>query len=159
MRTPWRQRRNGDLSPRRNGTPILSRLSLNITFKVFGVLTDKYVQLSEKAKNGDPAAEFELANAFFTGRDIPKDESQGLVLLQRAAQDGWAQAQFQMTQRACGDGHNNENYVSAYVWYEGARRGGLSESEPKISELESRMTPEQLSDAKKRLEKTASSSK
>jgi TonB family protein len=62
---------------RRNGTPILSRLSLNITFKVFGVLTDKYVQLSEKAKNGDLAAEFELANAFFTGRDIPKDEKPG----------------------------------------------------------------------------------
>jgi TonB family protein len=144
---------------RRNGTPILSRLSLNITFKVFGVLTDKYVQLSEKAKNGDPAAEFELANAFFTGRDIPRDESQGLALLQRAAQDGWPQAQFQMAERAYGDGHKDENYVSAYVWYELARRGGLSESEPKISELESRMTPEQLSDAKKRLERTASSSK
>ena len=144
---------------RRNGKPIFSRFTVNMSFRLFGNMAEKYVQLSEKAKAGDAAAEFELANAFFAGRDIPKDESQGLLLLQRAAQDGLPEAQFQMAERTYRDGHKDKDYVSAYVWYTLARRGGLSQSEPKLAELETRMTPDQLSEAQKRLEKTASPAK
>ena len=64
--------------------------------------------LSEKLKTGDPAAEFGLANAFFAGKDIPKDESKGRVLLERAARDGLPEAQFQMAERAYGTGSNPE---------------------------------------------------
>jgi len=67
---------------RRSGRPVPARLSLSLSFKILGA-GDKFLQLSEKAKTGDPAAEFELANAFFEGRDVPKDESQGLALLAR----------------------------------------------------------------------------
>lgn len=141
---------------RQNGRPILGRLTLTISFKLFGGLSEKFIELSEKAKAGDPAAEFELANAFFEGRDIPKDEGQGWALLERAAQDGLPRAQFQMAERTYGNGDISENYVAAYVWYALAQRAGLTQSDARINELEGKMTPEQLSEARKRLEGSAS---
>ena len=69
-------------------------------------------------------AEFGLANAFFAGKDIPKDESKGAVLLERAARDSLPEAQFQMAERAYGTGSNPETYVAAYVWYALAQRSG-----------------------------------
>jgi TPR repeat protein len=106
------------------------------------------------AKAGDPAAEFELANAFFAGKDIPKDESQGMALLERAARSGLPQAQFQMGERTYGDGNNSENYVAAYMWYALAQRSGFEKSESRVTELEGRMTPDQLAEAHKRVQDT-----
>jgi TonB family protein len=137
---------------RRDGRPVLTRLTLSLQFKLFGENSAKFLELSQKAKTGDPAAEFELANAFFEGRDIPKDENQGLALLQRAAQDGLPQAQFQMGERTYGDGNNSEKYADAYVWYALALRGGFEASAAKVTELESRMTPDQLAEARRRME-------
>ena len=137
---------------RRNGNPVISRLKLDLQFRLFGSDTQKFFDLSEKANGGDANAEFELANAFFQGKDIPKDETKGLALLDRAARSGHAQAQFQMAERAYGDGNNPDNYVEAYVWFAVAQRSGAAEADAKVTELESRMTPDQLSEARKRLE-------
>jgi TonB family protein len=137
---------------RRYGKPVLIRLNLSLEFKLFGIGSDRFIDLSQKANGGDPAAELELANAFFAGREIPKDETQGAALLERAARDGLAEAQFQMGQRIYGDGNNPDNYVAAYVWYALARRGGVEQSDKMVDEIEARMTPEQLSDARKRVE-------
>src|SRR6478672_2999706 len=98
----------------------------------------------------------ELADAFFAGRDIPKDESQGLALLERAAEGGLPQAQFELAERTYGDGTTSANYVDAYIWYARSQRGGYAASEAKIGELESRMTQEQLAEARKRLERVSS---
>jgi TonB family protein len=135
----------------RYGRPVLTHLTLSLQFKVFGESTEKFFDLSEKAKAGDPAAEYELANAFFEGREIPKDETQGLALLERAAHDGMSQAQFQMGERTYGDGNNPENYVAAYVWYALAQHGGVPQSDEKLTDLEARMTYEQVAEAKKRV--------
>ncbi len=144
---------------RRNGKPVISQLKLDLQFRLFGADTQKFFDLSEKANSGDANAEFELANAFFQGKDIPKDETKGLALLERAAGSGHAQAQFQMAERAYGDGNNPDNYVDSYVWYAVAQRNGAPEAEAKVTELESRMTPDQLSEARKRLESWPSTPK
>ena len=136
----------------RYGRPVPSRLNLSLTFKLFGQTTNKFFDLSEKAKAGDPAAEFELANAFFAGKEIPKDEAQGMALLERAARSGHPQAQFQMGQRTYGDGNHPETYVAAYVWYAQAQRSGAQGADAKITELEGRMTPDQLAEARKQVE-------
>jgi TonB family protein len=137
---------------RRYGKPVVSRLRLTLTFKLYGNDSQKFIDLSQKARTGDPAAEFELANAFFAGRDIPRDEAQGMALLERSARSGYAQAQFQMGERTYGDGNAAENYVAAYVWYTQAQRTGSDQAERKVTELESRLTPDQLVEARKRLE-------
>jgi TPR repeat protein len=74
---------------------------------------DKILDLSQKARSGDPSAEFELANEFFEGKLIPKDEDQGMALLQRAALHGLPQAQFQMGERTYGDGTNAASFADA----------------------------------------------
>ena len=144
---------------RRNGRPVISRLSLSLDFKLFGTETQRYLDLSAKARGGDPAAEFELANAFFEGRDIPKDETQGMALLERAARSGHPQAQFQMGERTYGDGNQPENYITAYFWYAQAQHSGADQAQVKVAELESRMTPDQLTEARKRVESSLTSSK
>jgi len=138
---------------RRYGRPVLTHLTLSIQFKLVG--DDKIVELSEKVKTGDPAAEFELANAFFAGKEIPRDDAKGAALLERAARDGLPEAQFQMGERAYGNGSNPETYVSAYVWYSLAQKNGFEPSQGKAEIVAAQMTPEQLSDAKKQIEKFA----
>jgi TonB family protein len=137
---------------RRYGRPVITHLTLKLEFKLFGGDTQRFFDLSEKAKAGDAAAEFELANAFFEGREIAKDESQGMALLERAARSGLTQAELQMGERTYGDGNNAEKYVEAYLWYTLAQRSGAEQADAKVSELEARMTPDQLSEAKKHLE-------
>ena len=133
-----------------------THLTLTLQFKLFG--NHKILDLSERIKAGDAAAEFELANAFFAGTDIPQDESRGAALLERAARDGLAEAQFQMGERTYGDGGNRENYVAAYVWYVLAQRGGFERSQAKAAILAAEMSPEQLSEARKRLDNWTSPS-
>ena len=144
---------------RRNGKPVMSHLTLSLQFKLFGADTQKVFDLSEKANSGDANAEFELANVFLEGRNIPKDETKGMALLERAARSGHAQAQFQMGQRIYGDGNNSASYVDSYVWYALAQRSGASVADARVTELEFRMTPDQLSEARKRLESWPSTAK
>jgi TonB family protein len=137
----------------RYGKPVPTRLNLSVTFKLFGGSSENVLQIMEKAKAGDPEAEFELANAFFEGKNVPKDEEKGLALLQRAAHDGLPQAQFEMGERTFGDGSNHESYVEAYVWYSLAQRGAVDHSDERLEALEPQMTPDQLSEAQDRLAK------
>jgi TonB family protein len=137
---------------RKYGRPVITHLTLHLEFKLFGGDTQKVFELSEKAKTGDAAAEFELANAFFEGREIAKDESQGMALLERAARSGFPQAEFQMGERTYGDGNNGEKYIDAYLWFALAQRAGAEKADARVSELEARMTSDQLSEAQKRLE-------
>jgi TonB family protein len=137
---------------RRYGRPVNTHLTLKLGFKLFGANSQKFFDLSEKAKAGDADAEFELATAFFEGREIAKDESQGMVLLERAARSGLTRAEFQLAERTYGDGNNAEKYIEAYLWYALAQRSGAEQADTKIRELEARMTPDQLSEAQKRLE-------
>jgi TonB family protein len=135
---------------RRNGRLVPTHLTLTLQFNLFG--NHKILDLSERIKGGDAAAEFELANAFFAGTDIPQDESRGAALLERAARDGLPEAQFQMGERTYGDGGNREHYVAAYVWYVLAQRGGFEQSQAKAAILAVEMSPEQMSEAQKRLD-------
>jgi hypothetical protein len=57
-----------------------------------------------------------------------------------------------MGERSYGDGNAAEKYVAAYIWYTQAQRSGSDQAEAKVTELESRMTPDQLVEARKRLE-------
>jgi TonB family protein len=136
---------------RRNGKAVASRMELTLSFKLQANDVNKFAQLSTKAQTGDAEAEFELAQAFFEGRDVPRDEKQGMALLERAARGGNTSAMLQMGERIYGDGTNSESYVAAYVWYMQARQGGDEQAQARISELESRMTPDQISTAKKQL--------
>jgi TonB family protein len=137
---------------RKYGRPVPTYLTVNLEFKILGESTEKINELSRKASQGDAAAEFELANAFFAGREVTRDEAQGMVLLERAARSGLTDAQFQMGEHIYGDGANADKYVMAYMWYSLAQRSGTEQAAAKVGELESRMTPAQLSEARRRVD-------
>jgi len=94
----------------------------------------------------------EVTTPHFAGTDIPQDESRGAALLERAARDGLPEAEFQMGERTYGDGGNREHYVAAYVWYLLAQRGGFEQSQAKAAILAAEMSPEQMSEAQRRLD-------
>ena len=54
--------------------------------------------------------------------------------------------------RTYGDGNTPDNYVAAYIWYALGQRGGVEQSDKMVYELEAKMSPEQLSEARKKLE-------
>jgi hypothetical protein len=62
---------------RRYGRPVATHLNLTVGFKLFGAGGDSVLEMMEKAKGGDAKAEFELANAFFGGKGVPRTRARG----------------------------------------------------------------------------------
>jgi TonB family protein len=135
---------------RKDGKPVSVQINVEITFSLSGNENAKISKLQKKANAGDAKAELELSTIFFEGRDVPKDDVQGLEFLQRAANRGLAQAQFLMGELAYARGSSYADYVTAYVWYDIARKGGYKRSDKMLKELASKMSAEQLSEARTR---------
>jgi TonB family protein len=137
---------------RKDGKAVAVQINVEVDFRFYGQSNGKTDKLWTKVNAGDPKAEMELSRHYFEGRDVPKDEVRGLQLLQRAANSGLAQAQFLMGEHAYAHGSSSADYISAYMWYELARRGGYTQSDKMLKELAPKMSPEQLSAAKTRLD-------
>ena len=129
--------------------PVAVRISVEVSFHLGDGPAPNSHALFVMAEAGDAKAQFELSQAFFSGRDLPKDESQGFAYLEKAAKQGLPEAQFAM-----GDyfsSHGND-LVTAYVWYALAHKNRYKHSDKKMKELAKKMTPEQLAEARRRLD-------
>jgi TonB family protein len=144
-----------------DGKPVAVQINVDVNFHSHGKeLNTRFLELENKANAGDPKAQLELSRAYFEGRDIPQNDVFGLELLERAANQGLAQAQFLMGEHAYADARREDpqgarssaDYVKAYTWYELALRGGYKQSKKMLKELAPKMSPEQLSDAKTRVD-------
>jgi TonB family protein len=142
----------------KDGKPVAVQINVVVNFHLDQKQT-KISKLLNKANAGDPKAELELSRAYFEGRDdLPKNEVRGLELLERAANQGLAQAQFLMGEHAYADARQEDrqgtsssaDYVKAYMWYELALRGGYKQSKKMLKEMAPKMSPEQLSAARNR---------
>ena len=139
----------------KNGKPVAVQINVEVNFHL---LNTRILELEKKVNAGDPKAELELSSSYFAGRDIPQNEVRGLELLERAANQGLAQAQFLMGEHAYADARQEDrqgtissaDYVKAYMWYELALRGGYKQSKKMLKEMAPKMSPEQLSDARNR---------
>ena len=136
---------------RHEGEPVTVMMEVKVPFRLNPNENAKISDLRAKADAGEPGAELELSSAYFDGRDVPKNEVQGLRLLESAANQGLAEAQFQMGEHAFAQGGGSADYVNAYMWYELARRGGYKRSAKMLKKLSSEMSREQLLDAKERV--------
>ena len=134
----------------KDGKPVNVQMNVEITFSSYGGEDTKISKLQKKANSGDAKAELELSKIFFQGKDVPKDEVQGLDRLQRAANRGLARAQFLMGEHAYARGSSSADYVTAYMWYDIARKSGYRRSDKMLKALASKMSPEQLSEARTR---------
>ncbi len=137
---------------RKNGNPVAVQINVEVAFRLYKSPNSRIPKLWEKANAGDAKAELELSKAYFEGRDVPKDEGQGLAFLERAAKHGLPRAQFLMGEHTYAHGSSSADYVNAYMWYALARQRGYKGSDKMLQELASKMSPEQLSDARTRVE-------
>jgi TonB family protein len=144
-----------------DGKTVAVQINFDVNFHPHGEERNtRFLELENKANAGDPKAQLELSRAYFEGRGIPQNEVFGLELLERAANQGLAQAQFLMGEHAYADGRQEDrqgasrsaDYVKAYTWYELALRGGYKQSKKMLKELAPKMSPEQLSDVKTRVD-------
>ncbi len=130
----------------KDGVPVAVQINVELTFHIFDSLEDKLV----KADAGDAKAQFEASQHFLSGRDVTKeDESRGFAYLEKAAKQGLPEAQFAMGEYL--SSHGND-LVTAYVWYALAQKNRYKHSDKRMKELAKKMTPEQLAEARRRLD-------
>jgi TonB family protein len=143
----------------KDGKPVAVQINVDFNFNLHEKeLNTRILELEEKVNAGDPKAALQLSSSYFAGRDVPQNEVRGWELLERAANQGLAQAKFLMGEHAYADARQEDrqgtsssaDYVKAYMWYELALRGGYKQSKKMLKEMAPKMSPEQLSDARNR---------
>ena len=125
----------------KDGKPVAVEIAVEVDFHLFG--GGSIADLARRANAGDAKAQLELANAYFQGKNTPKDEQKGWRYLEKAAKQGLPRAEFEMGERIIQQGASAD-YSKAYMWYTLAGRAGYKQSEKALKELAARMTPEQL---------------
>ncbi len=136
----------------KDGQPVAVQINVEVSFRLGAPPnTDPRIdRLETDANSGDPKAEFELAQKYFGGQDVPKDTVRGTRLLLKSANQNYPQAQFLMGDLyASGDRPGDS--IEAYMWYSLAQRNG-EKIKDQLKKLESRMTPQQLIQARARID-------
>lgn len=100
------------------------------------------------AEQGDAAAQSNLGLMYFVGNDdIPRDYNQALMWYSKAAEQKDTGAQNDLG-RMYENGLSMPNdFVRGYMWYTIAEQGGNESAKQSRITLESRMSPEQVSQA------------
>lgn len=80
------------------------------------------------ANAGVPSAQFKLANAYFAGVGVPRDQAQALRWYMRAAQQGLAAAQHALALMLIGGVAGPADKVEGFKWLLLAERGGYPDS-------------------------------
>ena len=81
------------------------------------------------------------------GEGVPEDDAEAVKLFRKAAEQGYANAQYNLgVMHHFGEG-TPENYVQAYLWYNLAATGGNERAKSDRDILRAKMTPEQIAEA------------
>ena len=134
---------------RKQGKPVAVQINVEINFRLFSG-SGEFQKLSKKADSGNAEAQFKISQLFLEGHDSG-DDSCGLAYLEKAAKQGLPKAQF-----ALGDffSTRKNDLVSAYFWYGLAEKNGYKHNDDRMSELARRMTQDQLTYVRQRLEQS-----
>jgi TPR repeat protein len=109
-------------------------LCVLITAPIFAQTPDFATSL-RKAKAGDAKAQYDLAAAYFQGTGIPENHKEGLVWLQKSAQQGYAAAEatlgymYQKGVDVAADPHE------AAKWYRKAAAQNITKAQEHLSEM------------------------
>jgi TonB family protein len=137
---------------RKDGEAVAVRIRVEITFHLDGGGRETKIQkLQKRVDAGDAKAQLELAKMFFEGHKVSRNDTYANGLLLKAANQGLAAAQFLAAERAYPPHTGTADYVTAYMWYALAQRGGEKKSDKPLKKLTSKMTPEQLAEAQARV--------
>lgn len=126
----------------KDGEPVAVEVAVEVDFHLFLKTDAQIAELMRAANAGDPKSQLELANKYFDGKEIGKNDTQGMAYLRKAANQGLPRAQFEMGEHLAHD--PSPDYTKAYMWYALAQRNGDKHSKKALKELTSKMTPEQM---------------
>jgi TonB family protein len=130
----------------KDGTPVAVHINVEISFRIDG---QNHNGLYRKANTGNAKAQFEMAKILLSGAQSSEDDSIAFGFLEKAAKQNLAPAQFAMGEYFS---TRKNDLVSAYVWFEAARKNHYKKSDQKLKELADKMTPEQLAEARRQAE-------
>ena len=73
---------------------LVCAIAAGVNLSTASVQTQDVASLRKQAKEGNAEAQYELAKAYYVGKDVPKDEKQGLEWLRKSASQGHPGAEF-----------------------------------------------------------------
>jgi len=129
----------------KDGEPVRAEIAVEVAFRMYGG-DHTICGITQKANAGDAKAQLELADIYFGGKGVAKNENLGESYLQRAANQNLPQAQFQLGERLAR--RDPPDYPKAYMWFTLAQRGGEKHSDKPLKKLSAKMTPEQRQSGK-----------
>ncbi|MFZ1132558.1 MAG: TonB family protein [Terriglobales bacterium] len=130
----------------KDGTPVAVQIAVEVSFHLYA---QKAVGLFQKANSGDAKAQFELAQLLLSDPALANDDSRGLAFMEKAAKQGLPKAEFAMGEYWSS---RKNDLVKAYIWYAQAERHHYKDSGARMKEVGEKMTPEQLAEARQRLD-------
>jgi TonB family protein len=126
----------------KDGKPVAVLIGVEVDFHLFGKFDERIAELTTKAAGGDAKAELELSSIYLQGDGVPRNETVGLMYLEKAAKHGSPHAQLLMGKYT--SEQKAPDYAQAYMWYTLAQRNGEKHSEKALRKLASKMTAEQI---------------
>jgi hypothetical protein len=95
-------------------------------------------------------AQNDLGASFYNGEGVAKDQVEAVKWFRKAAEQNFAPAQYNLNVCYYNGKGVAKDYVEAYEWLLLAARQGDEDAKKNITELERKLTPEQLADGKTR---------
>jgi hypothetical protein len=95
-------------------------------------------------------AQNDLGASFYNGEGVAKDQVEAVKWFRKAAEQNFAPAQYNLNVCYYNGKGVAKDYVEAYEWLLLAARQGDEDAKKKVTELESKLTPEQIADGKTR---------
>ncbi len=95
-------------------------------------------------------AQNDLGASFYNGEGVAKDQVEAVKWFRKAAEQNFAKAQFNLNVCYYNGEGVAKDYVEAYKWLLLAARQGDEDAKKNMTELESKLTPEQIADGQKR---------
>ena len=104
------------------------------------------------AEKGHAEAQYSLGIMHQNGWGVPVDEEEGIKWYRLAADQGIVGAQLALGRVHAMDFTEMYDAVEAYMWFGLAHKSGDLDAKAKLEFLETRMTPEQISEANTRIQ-------
>ena len=93
-------------------------------------------------------AQNDLGASFYNGEGVAKDQVEAVKWFRKAAEQNFAPAQYNLNVCYYNGKGVAKDYVEAYEWLLLAAKQGDEDAKKKVTELESKLTPEQIADEK-----------
>jgi localization factor PodJL len=114
--------------------------------------TNTVFWLEKAAAQRHVAALYNLGSMYGTGRGVTRDPQVAVRYFRQAAELGDAYAQYNLARR-CEEGQGiAADLVEAWKWYQLAASGGIASANDGKLALESRLTPQQMEQARRAVE-------